>query len=78
MAINSSGKLSRLWGEHRWAILVLTAGLLLRGIAALYLPAGFDEAYYYTYTQHPSPQVSQTGDRPSDTAAITTGRRAIT
>ncbi|MEO0942345.1 MAG: glycosyltransferase family 39 protein [Cyanobacteria bacterium J06642_12] len=54
MAINSSGKLSRLWGEHRWAILVLTAGLLLRGIAALYLPAGFDEAYYYTYTQHPS------------------------
>ncbi|MGK7913398.1 MAG: ArnT family glycosyltransferase [Synechococcus sp.] len=46
--------LDRVWAEHRWAILALLVGLLVRGLVALYLPAGFDEAYYYAYTLHPS------------------------
>jgi 4-amino-4-deoxy-L-arabinose transferase-like glycosyltransferase len=30
----------------------LAGGLLLRSLIAVWLPAGFDEAYYYLYTQH--------------------------
>jgi 4-amino-4-deoxy-L-arabinose transferase-like glycosyltransferase len=30
----------------------LLGGLLIRGAIALFLPPGFDEAYYYLYTQH--------------------------
>jgi 4-amino-4-deoxy-L-arabinose transferase-like glycosyltransferase len=36
----------------RWATLLLLAGFLWRGTIAIFLPAGFDEAYYYLYTQH--------------------------
>ncbi len=31
---------------------LLLAGLLVRGIIAVWLPPGFDEAYYYLYTQN--------------------------
>nr|WP_199290449.1 glycosyltransferase family 39 protein [Leptolyngbya sp. FACHB-36] len=31
---------------------MLLGGLLLRGTIAAFLPPGFDEAYYYLYTQH--------------------------
>ncbi|NDJ19095.1 ArnT family glycosyltransferase [Myxacorys almedinensis] len=33
-------------------LLMLGFGLLFRSLIALYLPPGFDEAYYYIYTQH--------------------------
>ncbi|HTL89814.1 MAG TPA: glycosyltransferase family 39 protein, partial [Leptolyngbya sp.] len=33
---------------------ILVAGLLFRSFIAFWLPPGFDEAYYYLYTQHPS------------------------
>jgi uncharacterized membrane protein YjgN (DUF898 family) len=36
----------------RWAIAILLWGLLFRGICAIYLNVGFDEAYYYLYTQN--------------------------
>lgn len=36
----------------RWAALLLLVGLLGRGAIAIFLPPGFDEAYYYLYTQH--------------------------
>ena len=42
------------WLLHRWALALLLAGLLVRGAIAVALPAGFDEAYYYVYTLHPS------------------------
>jgi 4-amino-4-deoxy-L-arabinose transferase-like glycosyltransferase len=32
---------------------ILGLGLLVRGIIAFWLPAGYDEAYYYLYTQNP-------------------------
>lgn len=32
---------------------ILSLGLLFRGAIALWLPAGYDEAYYYLYTQNP-------------------------
>ncbi|WP_421656454.1 ArnT family glycosyltransferase [Leptothermofonsia sp. ETS-13] len=38
--------------HHRWAAGLLLGGLLVRGAIALFLPPGFDEAYYYLYTQH--------------------------
>ncbi|MEO0855143.1 MAG: glycosyltransferase, partial [Cyanobacteria bacterium J06648_11] len=31
----------------------LLASLMMRAIVATYLPAGFDEAYYYAYSLHP-------------------------
>lgn len=31
---------------------ILIGGLLFRSLIAIYLPVGFDEAYYYVYTQH--------------------------
>ena len=31
---------------------LLLSGLIFRGIIAYFLPAGFDEAYYFLYTQH--------------------------
>ena len=40
--------------RHFGALLLLGSGLLVRGVIAGWLPAGFDEAYYYAYTQHPS------------------------
>lgn len=43
------------WVAHRydrWAVLVLLVGVSLRGAIAAFLPPGFDEAYYYLYTQH--------------------------
>ncbi len=45
-------------GYYRWANaptslwLLLISGLVFRGIIAYFLPAGFDEAYYFLYTQH--------------------------
>jgi 4-amino-4-deoxy-L-arabinose transferase-like glycosyltransferase len=36
----------------RTVIGLLAGGLLLRSLIAIWLPAGFDEAYYYLYTQH--------------------------
>ncbi|MCL6434404.1 MAG: glycosyltransferase family 39 protein [Leptolyngbyaceae cyanobacterium HOT.MB2.61] len=38
--------------HHRWAAGLLLGGLLVRTAIALSLPPGFDEAYYYLYTQH--------------------------
>ncbi len=40
--------------HHRWIAGVLLAGLTVRLIIAIFLPIGFDEAYYYVYTLHPS------------------------
>jgi 4-amino-4-deoxy-L-arabinose transferase-like glycosyltransferase len=40
--------------HHRWLAGILLAGLMLRTIVAIWLPIGFDEAYYYIYTQHPN------------------------
>ncbi|MGQ9870810.1 ArnT family glycosyltransferase [Leptodesmis sp.] len=46
-------------GKNGWSprelssvIAWLAGGLLLRSLIAIWLPAGFDEAYYYLYTQH--------------------------
>ncbi|OIP75844.1 MAG: glycosyltransferase [Oscillatoriales cyanobacterium CG2_30_44_21] len=36
----------------RWAIAILLWGLLFRVICAIYLNVGFDETYYYLYTQN--------------------------
>jgi 4-amino-4-deoxy-L-arabinose transferase-like glycosyltransferase len=33
-------------------LLILLVGFIFRSIIALWLPPGFDEAYYYIYTQH--------------------------
>ncbi|MGI0484430.1 glycosyltransferase family 39 protein [Pantanalinema rosaneae CENA516] len=38
--------------EFRWVAGILAAGLLLRGAIAVWLPPGFDEAYYYQYTRY--------------------------
>jgi 4-amino-4-deoxy-L-arabinose transferase-like glycosyltransferase len=39
--------------EHqRWVVGILAAGLFVRTIVAFWLPIGFDEAYYYIYSQH--------------------------
>ena len=37
---------------HRTVLYLLLGGLLFRGIVAFFLFPGFDEAYYYLYTQH--------------------------
>jgi 4-amino-4-deoxy-L-arabinose transferase-like glycosyltransferase len=37
---------------NQQVFLILLAGFLLRSIIAFWLPPGFDEAYYYIYTQH--------------------------
>jgi 4-amino-4-deoxy-L-arabinose transferase-like glycosyltransferase len=37
---------------RRQLICLLAGGLVLRGTIALWLPPGFDEAYYYLYTHH--------------------------
>jgi hypothetical protein len=37
---------------HKWAIAILLWGFLFRAICATYLNIGFDEAYYYLYTQN--------------------------
>lgn len=37
---------------HKWAIAILLWGFLFRAICAIYLNIGFDEAYYYLYTQN--------------------------
>lgn len=45
------------WFSHplnQAVCLLLAIGLLLRGVIALWLYPGFDEAYYYVYTLHPS------------------------
>lgn len=39
---------------HRQIIWLLLAGLAFRSAIAFWLPPGFDEAYYYIYTLHPS------------------------
>ncbi len=36
----------------RWSAILLLIGLVVRGAIAYVLPVGFDEAYYYLYTQH--------------------------
>ncbi|HEY9618666.1 MAG TPA: glycosyltransferase family 39 protein [Microcoleaceae cyanobacterium] len=38
--------------ELQWLVGLLVAGLMLRGAIAVWLPPGFDEAYYYQYTRH--------------------------
>jgi Dolichyl-phosphate-mannose-protein mannosyltransferase len=38
--------------HHRWIASILGAGLIVRLIVAILLPIGFDEAYYYIYSQH--------------------------
>jgi 4-amino-4-deoxy-L-arabinose transferase-like glycosyltransferase len=40
--------------HHRWIASILLAGFTIRLIIAILLPIGFDEAYYYVYTLHPS------------------------
>lgn len=37
---------------QKWAIAILLWGFLFRAICAIYLNVGFDEAYYYLYTQN--------------------------
>jgi hypothetical protein len=37
---------------HKWAIAILLWGFLFRATSAIYLNTGFDEAYYYLYTQN--------------------------
>jgi len=37
---------------HKWAIAILLWGFLFRAVCAAYLNTGFDEAYYYLYTQN--------------------------
>ncbi len=37
---------------HRWAIAILLWGFLFRAVCAIYLNMGFDETYYYLYTQN--------------------------
>jgi 4-amino-4-deoxy-L-arabinose transferase-like glycosyltransferase len=39
--------------HHRWIASILLAGLIIRTIIAVFMPIGFDEAYYYVYTLHP-------------------------
>jgi 4-amino-4-deoxy-L-arabinose transferase-like glycosyltransferase len=39
---------------NRWAIALLAWGLAFRSAIAYFLQPGFDEAYYYVYTLHPS------------------------
>ncbi len=42
------------WSQlPRSVIFILVAGLAFRSLVAVWLPAGFDEAYYYLYTLHP-------------------------
>lgn len=38
---------------NKSVLLILMVGLLFRGAIAWWLPAGYDEAYYYLYTQNP-------------------------
>lgn len=38
--------------RQRWVWVILLAGLVVRSTIAGFLPPGFDEAYYYLYTQH--------------------------
>jgi 4-amino-4-deoxy-L-arabinose transferase-like glycosyltransferase len=40
--------------HHRWIAGILLAGFIVRLIIAIFLPIGFDEAYYYVYTLHPN------------------------
>ncbi|MCY7332615.1 MAG: glycosyltransferase family 39 protein [Pseudanabaena sp. CAN_BIN31] len=37
---------------HKWAIAILLWGFLFRAVSAIYLNMGFDETYYYLYTQN--------------------------
>jgi hypothetical protein len=37
---------------HKWAIAILMWGFLFRATCAIYLNIGFDESYYYLYTQN--------------------------
>jgi 4-amino-4-deoxy-L-arabinose transferase-like glycosyltransferase len=37
---------------HKWAIAILLWGFLFRAVCAIYLNIGFDESYYYLYTQN--------------------------
>ncbi|MFN6069896.1 MAG: ArnT family glycosyltransferase, partial [Pseudanabaena sp.] len=37
---------------NKWAIAILLWGFLFRATSAIYLNTGFDEAYYYLYTQN--------------------------
>ncbi len=37
---------------HKWAIAILLWGFLFRAMSAIYLNVGFDESYYYLYTQN--------------------------
>lgn len=39
-------------GYEKWLWWVLIGGLIFRSVIAYFLPAGFDEAYYFLYTQH--------------------------
>jgi len=48
------GKFAKGWGFGvRPIVWLLMGGLLVRSAIAVWLPPGFDEAYYYLYTQHP-------------------------
>jgi 4-amino-4-deoxy-L-arabinose transferase-like glycosyltransferase len=38
---------------HRWAVIILLSGFLVRLVFAIFLHPGFDESYYYVYTLHP-------------------------
>jgi len=49
------GKFAKGWGSEAYPIAwLLVGGLLARSAIAVWLPPGFDEAYYYLYTQHPA------------------------
>jgi 4-amino-4-deoxy-L-arabinose transferase-like glycosyltransferase len=47
--VNKPWSISKL---NQTILVLLGFGLLFRSIVAFWLPAGFDEAYYYIYTQH--------------------------
>ncbi|MBM0743498.1 glycosyltransferase family 39 protein [Phormidium sp. CLA17] len=48
------GKFAKGWGFEAYPVVwLLVSGLLVRSAIAVWIPPGFDEAYYYLYTQHP-------------------------
>ena len=47
---DTGAKQTKLW--PKWLLMILIGSWSLRGLIAWLLPPGFDEAYYFLYTQH--------------------------
>ena len=52
MAISKESSVKIHLKIHNWAIAILLWGFLFRATCAVYLNTGFDESYYYLYTQN--------------------------